>query len=118
MKFKTEEELLAFTEGIIGKSFKEIDTKGILQGNSNDKGILGKVVETGFYDYELNNCPEADFGELGIELKVSGFNKLRNGLWSAKERISLSMINCIFLFGLFRCLRLSITIGTAYKCCA
>lgn len=93
MKFKTEEQLLAFTEGIIGKSFKEIDTKGILQGNSNDKGILGKVVETGFYDYELNNCPEADFGELGIELKVSGFNQLRNGSWSAKERISLSMIN-------------------------
>ncbi|WP_227496187.1 MutH/Sau3AI family endonuclease [Bacillus cereus] len=93
MKFKTEEELVAFTEGIIGKSFKEIDTKGILQGNSNDKGILGKVVETGFYDYELNNSPEADFWELGIELKVSGFNKLRNGSWSAKERISLSMIN-------------------------
>ncbi|MEH7058474.1 MutH/Sau3AI family endonuclease [Bacillus wiedmannii] len=93
MKFKTEEQLLAFTEGIIGKSFKEIDTKGILQGNSNDKGILGKVVETGFYDYELNNSPEADFGELGIELKVSGFNKLRNGSWSAKKRISLSMIN-------------------------
>ncbi|WP_179885038.1 hypothetical protein [Bacillus cereus] len=44
MKFKTEEELLAFTEGIIGKSFKEIDTKGILQENSNDKGINQSLI--------------------------------------------------------------------------
>lgn len=93
MNFKTEEQLLEFTKGIVGKSFKEIDKKGVLQGNNNDKGRLGKVVETGFYGYELNNRPEADFGELGIELKVSGFNKIQDGSQSAKERISLSMIN-------------------------
>lgn len=90
---ETEEQLLEFTKGIIGKRFKEIDKKKILQGNNNDKGRLGKVVETGFYGYELNNRSEADFDELGIELKVSGFRKLKDGSWSAKERISLSMIN-------------------------
>lgn len=57
------------------------------------KGRLGKVVETGFYGYALNSRAEADFSDLGIELKVSGFNKLRDGSWSAKERISLSMIH-------------------------
>ena len=93
MNFETEEQLLEYTKKIIGKTFKEIDKKGILQGNNNDKGRLGKVVETGFYDYELNNKAEADFGKLGIELKVSGFKKLQDGSWSAKERISLSMIN-------------------------
>ncbi|MBD8590403.1 DNA mismatch repair protein MutH [Peribacillus simplex] len=93
MTFETEEHLMNYTRGIIGKSFKEIDKKRILQGKNNDKGRLGKVVETGFYGYELNNRCEADFDELGIELKVSGFNKLQDGSWSAKERISLSMIN-------------------------
>lgn len=93
INFKTKEQLLEFTSGIIGKSFKEIDKKNILQGNNNDKGRLGKVVETGFYGYELNNRSEADFDKLGIELKVSGFRRLKNGTWSAKERISLSMIN-------------------------
>ncbi|MGE8021507.1 Sau3AI family type II restriction endonuclease [Peribacillus frigoritolerans] len=93
MNFETEEQLINYTRGIIGKSFKEIDMKRILQGNNNDKGRLGKVVETGFYGYELNNRSEADFDKLGIELKVSGFNELQDGSWSAKERISLSMIN-------------------------
>lgn len=94
MIFETEEQLLEYTKGIIGKTFKEIDKKGILQqGNNNDKGRLGKVVETGFYGYELNNRPEADFSKLGIELKVSGFNRLKDESWSAKERISLSRIN-------------------------
>ncbi|PQD94303.1 hypothetical protein CYL18_14790 [Pradoshia eiseniae] len=93
VKFTSEEQLLNYTKDIIGKSFKEIDKQNILQGNSKDKGRLGKVVETGFYGYQLNNRCEADFNELGIELKVSGFNKLRDGSWSAKERISLSMIN-------------------------
>lgn len=93
MSFQTEEELLQYTKNIVGKSFKDIDKKGVLEGNRKDKGRLGKVVETGFYGYELNNRPEADFGELGIELKVSGFKTLKNGSWSPKERISLSMIN-------------------------
>jgi DNA mismatch repair protein MutH len=94
IKFETEEHLMNFTRRIIGKSFKEIDKLGILQGsNNNDKGRLGKVVETGFYGYELNNRCEADFDELGIELKVSGFNVLQDGSWSAKERVSLTMIN-------------------------
>jgi len=28
-----------------------------LQGNNNDKGRLGKVVETGFYGFDLNSRP-------------------------------------------------------------
>ncbi|EIT87265.1 LLAKR2I restriction enzyme [Fictibacillus macauensis ZFHKF-1] len=93
MIFETEENLINYTKGIIGKTFKEIDKKGVLQGNNNDKGRLGKVVETGFYGYELNNRSEADFSKLGIELKVSGFKTIQDGSWSAKERLSLSMIN-------------------------
>ncbi|MCR8743904.1 Sau3AI family type II restriction endonuclease [Romboutsia lituseburensis] len=93
MKFKTEEELLNFTKNIIGKKFIDIDTQKLLATNKKDKGILGKVVETGFYGYELNSNPEADFGELGIELKVSGFKTNKNSTISAKERLVLSMID-------------------------
>lgn len=93
MIFETEKQLMEFTQGIVGKSFEEIDKKEILKKKTKDKGKLGKIVETGFYGYELNNLCQADFNELGIELKVSGFTKLQDGSWSAKERISLSMIN-------------------------
>lgn len=93
MKFKTQEELLSFTKNIIGKKFKDIDKQGLLATKKNDKGILGKVVETGFYGYELNNNVEADFSELGIELKVAGFKKNKNNTISAKERLVLSKID-------------------------
>lgn len=93
MHFQSIEELLDKTKHIVGKTFKEIDRLELLQTEKNDKGLLGKVVETGFYGYPLNNKAEADFAELGVELKVSGFTTLKNGSWSAKERISLSQIN-------------------------
>lgn len=93
MKFKTEQELLNFTKGIIGKTFNEIDKENLLATKKKDKGILGKVVETGFYGYELNNNAEADFAELGIELKVAGFKKNKNDTISAKERLVLSKID-------------------------
>lgn len=93
MKFQSIEELLKKTKEILGKNFGEIDKQGLLQTKTQDKGILGKVVETGFYGYPLNNLAQADFEYIGVELKVSGFKTLKKARWSAKERISLSQIN-------------------------
>lgn len=93
MNFNTEEELIHFTKSIIGKKFGDIDKLELLKKNTGDKGILGKVVETGFYGYPLNNDCKADFDSLGIELKVTGFIKNKNGSLAAKERMSLSQIN-------------------------
>lgn len=92
MEFKSVDQLLNHTKSFIGKTFSEIDTLGLLKKTSKDKGVLGKVVETGGYGYELNSNPAADFEELGIELKVTGYIKNSNG-YKAKERLSLSMID-------------------------
>ena len=77
MKFKTENELIEYTSQITGKTFKEIDSENLLENASlkRQKGLLGHVVETGFYKYPRNNDSQADFEELGIELKVSGYVK-------------------------------------------
>lgn len=95
MKFKTEEELLEYTKNIKGKTFKEIDSKHLLDNTSltRTKGVLGQVVESGFYDYPLNNDSRADFEELDIELKVTGYVRNKNGTLRAKERLVLSKIN-------------------------
>ena len=63
MKFKTEKELLKYTSKIDGKTFDEIDSKNLLKNTNpkRQKGILGQVVETGFYNYDLNNKINADF---------------------------------------------------------
>lgn len=95
MKFKTEEELLEYTSNIKGKTFKEIDSKHLLDTASltRAKGLLGHVVESGFYDYPINSDSRADFEELDIELKVTGYVKNKNGSLRAKERLVLSKIN-------------------------
>ena len=95
MKFNTKEELLEYTENIKGKTFREIDSEHLLdkKKSNRNKGVLGQIVESGFYKYPLNNDSEADFEELGIELKVSGYIKNKNGSLRAKERIKLSKID-------------------------
>lgn len=95
MKFRNEEELLNYTETIKGKTFKEIDSKGLLENNSmkRRKGLPGQIVETGFYKYSLNNTSEADFKDLGIELKVTGFIRNKNSTIRAKERLVLGKID-------------------------
>ena len=95
MKFKSEKELLEYTEDIKGKTFKEIDSQHLLDTASlrRAKGLLGHVVESGFYKYPLNNDSHADFEELDIELKVTGYVKNKNGSLRAKERLVLSKID-------------------------
>ena len=95
MKFKTKEELLEYTSHIVGKTFKEIDSEDLLENENpkRQKGLLGHVVETGFYKYPRNNDSRADFEELDIELKVTSYVKNKNGTLRAKERLVLSKIN-------------------------
>ena len=95
MKFKTEAELLEYTSNIIGKTFKEIDSENLLEGASltKAKGLLGHIVETGFYKYPRNSDSRADFEELDIELKVTGYVKNKNGRLRTKERLVLSKID-------------------------
>ena len=95
MKFKTKEELLEYTSHIVGKTFKEIDSEHLLENENpkRQKGLLGHVVETGFYKYPRNSDSRADFEELDIELKVTGYVKNKNGSLRAKERLVLSKID-------------------------
>ncbi len=93
MKFNSIDELLKYTKEIKGKTFKDFDVNNVLTDNVKDKGILGKIIETGFYKYPNNNKAEADFADLGVELKVSGYVRNKNGSISAKERLVLGKID-------------------------
>ena len=96
MKFNSIDELLDYTKDIVGKTFYEIDSEKLLENTTHlnrNKGILGHVVESGFYKYPINSNPQADFDEIGVELKVTGYKKSKKGVLSAKERVSLSKID-------------------------
>ncbi|ENQ3077402.1 restriction endonuclease [Bacillus cereus] len=92
MEYATIEELMLKAEEAEGKTFGEIDSTNRL-ANAKSKGGLGQVVEESFFGYEINSNAEADFANLGIELKVTPFKRNKNGTLSAKERLVLNIIN-------------------------
>ncbi|MDO4437310.1 MAG: Sau3AI family type II restriction endonuclease [Coriobacteriaceae bacterium] len=57
------------------------------------RGSFGNAVEKYYFHYEINSNPEADFAEVGTELKTTPLKQLKDGRFSAKERLVISMIN-------------------------
>ncbi len=92
MIYKTEEELLYKAQEAEGKTFGEIDKSGRI-ANPKSKGQLGQIIEESFFGYEINSKSEADFVDLGIELKVTPLRLNKNKTVSAKERLVLNIIN-------------------------
>ena len=78
-----------YSQQLIGHSFSEFCP---IENQSN-KGNLGQIIERYFFHYECNNDSRPDFPMAGVELKVTPFKELKNGKFSAKERLSLTKIN-------------------------
>lgn len=57
------------------------------------KGVFGHIIEESFFGYDINSSNEADFKDINVELKVTPVKKLKKGLYSAKERLVLNIIN-------------------------
>lgn len=92
MQFLNEEQLLYKAQQAKGKTFKEIDKYNRLS-KKGATGALGNIIEESFFGYEVNSKAEADFSNLGIELKVTPFKQNKNKTLSAKERLVLNIIN-------------------------
>ena len=61
--------------------------------NVRDRGNLGSLVETYYFQHKPPNDHNPDFVEVGLELKTSGVVKGKNGEFRAKERLVLTMID-------------------------
>lgn len=81
-----------FSALLTGKSLNEVVTLPGRVENLNNKGDLGRLVETHFFEISPSNR-EIDFPEAGLELKVTGLNRRSSGQYVAKERLVLGMIN-------------------------
>ncbi|MDF2557344.1 MAG: restriction enzyme [Bacillales bacterium] len=92
VKFGTEEELVAFSKGAVGKTFGQLGKSDRLL-NLGNKGGLGQFIEESYFGYEINSQARPDFEELGVELKVTPFKRNKNGSLSAKERLVLNIID-------------------------
>lgn len=89
---KSIDSIMEYAEGLIGKTFGEIDKNERL-GDNRGKGNLGQIVEESYFGYDINSRAEADFSHVGIELKVTPFKVNKNKTISAKERLVLNIIN-------------------------
>lgn len=57
------------------------------------RGAFGNAVEQYFFHYAPNSKSAPDFEEVGTELKTTPLKRRKNGGYSAKERLVISMIN-------------------------
>lgn len=87
------QDLLETAESSLGVPFKEYDIHKRLNGGN--KGKIGQVIEEGLFHKGIDSRQEADFPELGVELKVTPMNKVgkKKNMVSAKERLVVTMIN-------------------------
>ena len=61
--------------------------------SKNNKGVIGQIVEEGVFYYPINSNHEADFSNLGLELKVTGLKRKADDTLVMKERLVLNIIN-------------------------
>lgn len=91
-RYKTKEELLKKSKEAINIPFGIIDTTGRL-GIAKNKGNIGQMFEECWFEQKVNSRAEADFKELGVELKVTPCVKNKSNKYVAKERLVLNIID-------------------------
>lgn len=92
MQYNSIEKIISKAKEAEGKTFKDFDIKS-RNVTVKNKGSLGQIIEEGLFGYELNSRNEADFGELGVELKVTPVKLNKSKSLSSKERLVLNIIN-------------------------
>lgn len=92
LKFNTKDEVVQHAQALIGKTIRQFHSDHP-DLEKNHKGGFGHLLEAVHYGYEINSRSEADFKELGIELKGAPLKELKNGRLRAKERIVLGLID-------------------------
>ena len=89
------EEIQTISKSVLGKSVNDIlkEEHIIINNKEENKGGLGQLVEKYLFGIENNNNSEPDFMPAGIELKLTPYKKIRKGQLSAKERLTLNIID-------------------------
>lgn len=87
--------VIEYAKKLKGKTLRQsCDTK-ILEHSYLGKGNFGQVLEKFYFGYEPNSKAEADFAQIGMELKSSPLKQLKNDEFRSKERLVLNIINYV-----------------------
>ena len=89
------EEIEIISKSAIGKSVNDILNEEVItvEDKNTNKGNIGQLIEKALFGIDNNNDSEPDFMPAGIELKVTPYKRINNGMLSAKERLVLNIID-------------------------
>lgn len=82
-----------FSCNLFGKSLNEAVELPNEIVNSKNKGDLGSLVERYFFRHVPPNNHDPDFAIASLELKTTGLKRNKQGIFVAKERLVLTMID-------------------------
>jgi len=85
--------VIEYAKKLKGKSLRQVCEPEILEHLYSGKGNFGQVLEKFYFGYEPNSLAEADFAQIGMELKSSPLKQLKNNEYRSKERLVLNIIN-------------------------
>jgi DNA mismatch repair protein MutH len=90
---KDKKSVIDYAKLLKGKTLRQICDPLILEHNYTGKGNFGQILEKFYFGYDPNSKSEADFLEIGMELKTSPLKQLKNNEYRSKERLVLNIIN-------------------------
>lgn len=87
--------VIEYAKKLKGKSLRQVCEPTILKHSYSGKGNFGQVLEKYYFGYEPNSKSEADFSQIGMELKSSPLKQLKNNEYRSKERLVLNIIDYV-----------------------
>jgi DNA mismatch repair protein MutH len=87
------ESIVEYARKLTGKSLGEVTFIPADIANDRNRGDLGSLVESFYFEHRPVSNKGPDFAEAGLELKTTGVVKNSKGELRAKERLVLGMIN-------------------------
>lgn len=87
--------VITYAKLLKGKTLRQTCGHLISEHNYTGKGNFGQIIEKYYFGYEPNSNSEADFFEIGMELKTSPLKQLKRNEFRSKERLVLNIINYI-----------------------
>lgn len=85
--------IFKYAKQLEGSTLRESCDIPELDNPTRRKGSFGNAVEQYYFRYRINSDAEPDFGDVDTELKTTPLRCKKNGTYSAKERLVISMIN-------------------------
>jgi len=90
---KDKKSIVDYAKLLKGKTLRQVCDPSILKHSYTGKGNFGQILEKFYFGYDPNSKSEADFFEIGMELKSSPLKQLKNNEYRSKERLVLSIID-------------------------